>query len=237
MEDEDARPLLVLMHGNRTVSHQEPGAADRRQVGASPASPRWPTATAATWSAAPRRSAPASAMPVYVERSVLALPRIAINGGRRGYLVGIDAAGAASSCWRRSRCTARWQKSRLGGDALALPRCIAAYLIGSLSFAVIVSRADGARRSAQLRLAATRARPTCCARATRPPRCSRCCSTRSRAWCRCCWCAPFGAHFGLGEGTRRAGRAGGLPRPPVAGVLRLQGRQGRGHGGRRAARR
>lgn len=30
------------------------------------------------------------AMPVYIEESILALPRIAINGGRRGYLVGID---------------------------------------------------------------------------------------------------------------------------------------------------
>jgi prolyl-tRNA editing enzyme YbaK/EbsC (Cys-tRNA(Pro) deacylase) len=30
------------------------------------------------------------AMPVYVEASILALPRIAINGGRRGYLVGLD---------------------------------------------------------------------------------------------------------------------------------------------------
>jgi prolyl-tRNA editing enzyme YbaK/EbsC (Cys-tRNA(Pro) deacylase) len=29
-------------------------------------------------------------MPVYVERSILGLPRIWINGGRRGYLVGID---------------------------------------------------------------------------------------------------------------------------------------------------
>jgi Cys-tRNA(Pro) deacylase len=29
-------------------------------------------------------------MPVYVERSILSLPRICINGGRRGYLVGID---------------------------------------------------------------------------------------------------------------------------------------------------
>lgn len=30
------------------------------------------------------------AMPIYVEASVLTLPRILINGGRRGYLVGID---------------------------------------------------------------------------------------------------------------------------------------------------
>jgi prolyl-tRNA editing enzyme YbaK/EbsC (Cys-tRNA(Pro) deacylase) len=29
-------------------------------------------------------------MPVYVESTVLELPRIAINGGRRGYLIGID---------------------------------------------------------------------------------------------------------------------------------------------------
>jgi prolyl-tRNA editing enzyme YbaK/EbsC (Cys-tRNA(Pro) deacylase) len=29
-------------------------------------------------------------MPVYIERSILALPKICINGGRRGYLVGID---------------------------------------------------------------------------------------------------------------------------------------------------
>jgi hypothetical protein len=29
-------------------------------------------------------------MPVYVEETILALPRIAINGGRRGYLLGID---------------------------------------------------------------------------------------------------------------------------------------------------
>jgi len=30
------------------------------------------------------------AMPVYIEESILALPRIAINGGRRGYLVQLD---------------------------------------------------------------------------------------------------------------------------------------------------
>jgi prolyl-tRNA editing enzyme YbaK/EbsC (Cys-tRNA(Pro) deacylase) len=29
-------------------------------------------------------------MPVYIEETILALPRIAINGGRRGYLVGMD---------------------------------------------------------------------------------------------------------------------------------------------------
>jgi prolyl-tRNA editing enzyme YbaK/EbsC (Cys-tRNA(Pro) deacylase) len=32
------------------------------------------------------------AMPVYIEGTILELPRILINGGRRGYLVGIDPA-------------------------------------------------------------------------------------------------------------------------------------------------
>ena len=30
------------------------------------------------------------AMPVFIEKSILELPRIALNGGRRGYLIGID---------------------------------------------------------------------------------------------------------------------------------------------------
>jgi prolyl-tRNA editing enzyme YbaK/EbsC (Cys-tRNA(Pro) deacylase) len=29
-------------------------------------------------------------MPIYIEASILDLPKILINGGRRGYLVGID---------------------------------------------------------------------------------------------------------------------------------------------------
>ena len=91
MQDERARPLLVLMHGDRQVSTKqlarelgvkaiEPCAVDVAQRhsgyqvgGTSPFGTRKP-------------------LPVYVERSVLALPRIWINGGRRGFLVGIDPA-------------------------------------------------------------------------------------------------------------------------------------------------
>jgi len=91
MQDQNARPLLVLMHGDRKVSTKnlarqisrkkiepcEPDAAQRHtryQVGGtSPFGTR-------------------KLMPIYVERSVLRLDRICINGGRRGYLVGIDAA-------------------------------------------------------------------------------------------------------------------------------------------------
>ena len=49
----------------------------------------WPNAIPAIWSAARRRSVRARACRSIVERSVLELPRILINGGRRGYLVGI----------------------------------------------------------------------------------------------------------------------------------------------------
>ncbi len=88
MQDEKARPLVVLMHGDRLVSTRnlareigcksvvacEPAVASRHtgyQVGGtSPFGCRKP-------------------LPVYVERSVLELERIYINGGRRGYLLGI----------------------------------------------------------------------------------------------------------------------------------------------------
>ena len=88
MQDEDARPLLVLMHGDRKVSTKnlarqagvkriepcKPEAAQRHsgyQVGGiSPFGTRKP-------------------LPVYLERSVLELEKIYINGGRRGFLVGI----------------------------------------------------------------------------------------------------------------------------------------------------
>jgi Cys-tRNA(Pro) deacylase len=89
MQDQDARPLLVLMHGNRKVSTKNLA----RQIGAK-------TVEACKPEVANRHSgylvggtspfATRKQMPVYIEESILALPKIAINGGRRGYLVGID---------------------------------------------------------------------------------------------------------------------------------------------------
>lgn len=88
MQDEAARPLIILMHGDRKVSTKnlarqigrksvEPCAADVAQRhsgyllgGTSPFGTRKP-------------------MPVYVEASVLELPLVHLNGGRRGYLVSI----------------------------------------------------------------------------------------------------------------------------------------------------
>ncbi|MCJ0762230.1 aminoacyl-tRNA deacylase [Variovorax terrae] len=89
MQDQDAKPLLVLMHGNRKVSTKNLA----RQIGAKSVEPCQPEVAnrhsgylvGGTSPFGTRRQ-----MPVYIEESILALPRIAINGGRRGYLVGID---------------------------------------------------------------------------------------------------------------------------------------------------
>lgn len=88
MQDEKAQPLLVLMHGNRTVSTKNLA----RQIGAKSVEPCKPEVAnrhsgylvGGTSPFGTRR-----AMPVYIEETILALPRICINGGRRGYLVGI----------------------------------------------------------------------------------------------------------------------------------------------------
>jgi Cys-tRNA(Pro) deacylase len=89
MEDDAKKPLVVLMHGDREVSTKElarvlgvkavrpcaPDAAERHsgyQVGGtSPFGLRKP-------------------LPIYVEESILSLPVIYINGGKRGFLVGLD---------------------------------------------------------------------------------------------------------------------------------------------------
>jgi Cys-tRNA(Pro) deacylase len=91
MEDEQRNPLVVLMHGDRKVSTKElarvlgvktvqpcsPESANRHTGylvgGTSPFGTRKP-------------------LPVYMEESILALPRIYINGGKRGYLVGVEPA-------------------------------------------------------------------------------------------------------------------------------------------------
>jgi Cys-tRNA(Pro) deacylase len=91
MEDENARPLLVLMHGDRKVSTKNlarqagkkriepcaPNAAERhtgyRVGGTSPFGTRKP-------------------LPVFMERSIAEMAAIYINGGRRGFLINIETA-------------------------------------------------------------------------------------------------------------------------------------------------
>ena len=89
MQDQDAKPLLMLMHGNRKVSTKNLA----RQIGAKSVEPCKPEVAnrhsgylvGGTSPFATRR-----AMPVFIEETILSLPKILINGGRRGYLVGID---------------------------------------------------------------------------------------------------------------------------------------------------
>ena len=95
MEDDARRPLVVLMHGDRQVSTKElarvigvktvqpcnPETANRHSGymvgGTSPIGMRKP-------------------LPMYMERSIAELPRIYINGGKRGYLVAITPADAVA---------------------------------------------------------------------------------------------------------------------------------------------
>lgn len=89
MEDEKARPLLVLMHGNRTVSTKNLA----RQIGVKSVQPCKPEVANRHSGYLVGGTSPFGTrkqMPVYIEETILALPRIAINGGRRGYLVGLD---------------------------------------------------------------------------------------------------------------------------------------------------
>ena len=229
--------------------HQEPGARRSAPSRSSRASPRWRSATAATWSAAPRRSARARRCRSTSRRAMLALPRICINGGRRGYLVGIDAGGADRACSAPSRCSARSSRPRRQNardrrirsitmrSSIPLLAALAAYLIGSLSFAVIVSRAMGladprtygSRQPRRDQRAALGQQ----GRGGRDPAARRAQGLRAGArW------SQLLRRSATGWARARVALvgAGGLPRPPVAGVLPLPGRQGRGDRGRRAAR-
>lgn len=91
MQDEAAKPLAVLMHGNRTVSTKNLA----RQMGVKSVEPCKPEVANRHSGYFVGGTSPFGlkrAMPVLVELSVLSLPKIWINGGRRGYLVGINPA-------------------------------------------------------------------------------------------------------------------------------------------------
>lgn len=88
MQDERAQPLIVLMHGDRQVSTKNLA----REIGAKSVEPCKPEVAQRHSGYLVGGTSPfglKKAMPVYVEASVLELRRICINGGRRGYLVGI----------------------------------------------------------------------------------------------------------------------------------------------------
>jgi len=89
MQDERAQPLIVLMHGDRSVSLKNLA----RQIGCKKVEPCAPDVAQRHSGYQVGGTSPfgvRKAMPVHVEASVLELPLIYINGGRRGYLVGMD---------------------------------------------------------------------------------------------------------------------------------------------------
>jgi Cys-tRNA(Pro) deacylase len=89
MEDENSRPLIVLMHGDLKVSTKELA----RQIGTKKIDPCKPEDAQRHTGYLVGGCSPFGTkkkLPVYVERTILDLPRIYINGGRRGFLVGID---------------------------------------------------------------------------------------------------------------------------------------------------
>ncbi len=88
MQDDAARPLIVLMHGDCKVSTKNLA----RQIGCksvAPCSPEIASRHSGYLVGGTSPFATRKPMPVYVERSVLDLEKIYINGGRRGYLIGI----------------------------------------------------------------------------------------------------------------------------------------------------
>lgn len=88
MQDDAGRALIVLMHGDRKVSTKKLARAIARKS-VSPCEPAVAQRHSGYLVGGTSPFATRKPMPVFVESSVLALPRIYINGGRRGYLVGI----------------------------------------------------------------------------------------------------------------------------------------------------
>jgi Cys-tRNA(Pro) deacylase len=91
MQDERAQPLVVLMHGDCQVSTK----ALARAIGVKTVEPCRPDVAQRHSGYLVGGTSPfglRKAMPVFVEETVLALERVLINGGRRGFLVGIDPA-------------------------------------------------------------------------------------------------------------------------------------------------
>jgi len=89
MQDDKAQPLIVLMHGDRQVSTKNLA----REIGVKAIEPCKPEVAQRHSGYLVGGTSPfglRKAMPVFVEATVLELPRIWINGGRRGFLVGIE---------------------------------------------------------------------------------------------------------------------------------------------------
>jgi Cys-tRNA(Pro) deacylase len=89
MQDQDAKPLIILMHGDRQVSLKNLA----RQIGAKRVEPCKPEVAQRQTGYQVGGTSPfglRKAMAIFVERSILSLPLIYINGGGRGFLVSLS---------------------------------------------------------------------------------------------------------------------------------------------------
>ena len=89
MEDERAQPLIVIMHGDREVSTKNLA----RQIGVKKIGPCKPEVAQRHSGYMVGGTSPLGTrkkMPVWIEASLLAFPTIYLNGGRRGYLIGVS---------------------------------------------------------------------------------------------------------------------------------------------------
>ena len=89
MEDESHSPLIVLMHGDREVSTKQLA----RQAGKRTIAPCEPAVAQKHTGYMVGGTSPfgtRKALPIYIQRTVLELPRVYVNGGRRGFLVALS---------------------------------------------------------------------------------------------------------------------------------------------------
>jgi Cys-tRNA(Pro) deacylase len=89
MEDDQKKPLIILMHGDLEVSTKELA----RILGVKKIQPCVPDIAQKHSGYMVGGTSPfgtRKTMPVYLEETILDLPKIYINGGKRGFLIGID---------------------------------------------------------------------------------------------------------------------------------------------------
>jgi Cys-tRNA(Pro) deacylase len=89
METEGRKPLVVLMHGDCEVSTKQLA----RRLGVKSVHPCDPATAQKHTGYLVGGTSPfgtRAALPVYVERTIFELPRIYVNGGKRGFLVAIE---------------------------------------------------------------------------------------------------------------------------------------------------
>lgn len=89
MEDDQNKPLVVLMHGDKQVSTKQLARLLGRKI-ITPCSPEVAQKHSGYLVGGTSPLGTRQVMPVYMEQSIAELPQIYINGGKRGYLVSLS---------------------------------------------------------------------------------------------------------------------------------------------------